>query len=396
MVIFGMETITVQNDDMCSKIASLVDEVRNIDGFTIYSFSDALNDMLTKRYGLSFSVNITDDPGIDFWTYENVFMENNVISSSKTKNLVGSRDIITADIDLKKAYISGSIQKYIFYIFATRTALLGKSESGDYILDSHEFAASILHEVGHGFNYVSYMVDTVKMAAIVRTRTNDLVNSNREQRIKLINSEYDLKNMSNKEKEDLLDAYKEDSISVIIMKHIVEQRNAQAGMNYYSHRANEQSADLFAMRNGAGKYIGTLLSKITCKRSAFDTWAGDILLCLFTVGLPIIVSAVFFNWSFEGNRYDNNTDRCIFAKRELVNQLKTAKTKNEKDKLLSEIEVYDKLYEVYKNPPKGLFYYIQYFTSSKYRANAKQCAAMKDIEYMIDNDLYVAANKLKR
>lgn len=392
----SVEMISPQQDDMCGQIALLVKQVRNLE-LSRAGFVDKLSSILNKRYGLNFQVNIIDSlPDIvDFWTYENKYITSNIIGKANVNQLVAKKETLIANVDLKKAYISGNIKKIIVFICATIGALIGKS-GNEYILTDREFAAAILHEVGHGFNYIDYMINTVKIAATIYTRTEELMKSDEVIKIKLINSDPELKSLPNLVKEDLVNAKSKDNLEIVILKGSIEKLNSQMGMDYYTSRSNEQLADIFALRNGAGDAIGTLLSKWAKKVDVFDRWVLDIVSVLATLGISTIVCVIYSRYMLnDGASYDSDSDRLLLGKRELINQLKTVKDDQLKTHLLDAIQTYDDLYQQLKNPPKGLYYYIRYLSSPKYRKNVNQINTMKEIEEMVDNDLYVLSNKLK-
>lgn len=392
----SLEMISPQQDDMCGKIAMLVKQVRDLE-LSRVGFEDKLSAMLGKRYGLNFQVSIIDSPpeAVDFWTYENKYITSNIIGKANANQIIAKRETLIAKIDLKKAYISGNIQKIVIFICSTVGALIGRL-GDDYILTEREFAAAILHEVGHGFNYIDYMINTVKIAATIYSRTEELMKSDKPIKIKLVNNDPELKVLPDSVKADLINTKSKNNLEVVILKGSIENLNSQMGMDYYTSRSNEQLADIFALRNGAGDAIGTLSSKWVNKVNLFDQWIKDIVSVFFTLGMSAIFCAIYSRYMFtEGETYDSDTDRLLLNKRELINQLKTVKDNKLKTHLLDAIQTYDDLYQELKNPPKGLYYYIRYLASSKYRKNVKQVNSMKEIEEMIDNDLYVLSNKLK-
>lgn len=393
----GLEMISPQHDDMCGKIAALVKQVRDFK-LTPFNFTDNLSDLLSKRYGLNFIINIVEAPVdvIDFWTYENKYIANNIIGKTDTTKIVSKKETLIANIDLKKAYISGNISKVVVFICTTVGAVMGQDSNGEFILTDREFAAAILHEVGHGFNYIDYMINTVKIAATIYTRTEELMEADKPTRIKLINSDSELKKLSDQTKKDLVEVTKKDNLEMVILKGSMEKLNSQMGMDYYSDRSNEQLADIFALRNGAGDAIGTSIAKFTYKDTSFEKWIIDLTGVFVTLGISIVACIAFSQFMFKsGSLYDSSVERILTAKREIINQLKVVKDKKLRAHLLDTIQTYDKLYNQLKNPPKGLYYYISYLTSSSYRKNIKQETTMKEIEEMVDNDLYVLGNKLK-
>lgn len=393
----GLEMISPQHDDMCGQIAKLVNQVRDFK-LTPFNFMDNLSNLLSKRYGLNFVINIVEAPVdvIDFWTYENKYIANNIIGKSGVTKIVSKNETLIANIDLKKAYISGNISEVVVFICTTVGAVMGQNDDGEFILTDREFAAAILHEVGHGFNYIDYMINTVKIAATIYTRTEELMEADKPTRIKLINRDPKLKKLSDQTKKDLIEANKKDNLEIVILKGSMEKLNNQMNMDYYSDRSNEQLADIFALRNGAGDAIGTSLAKFTYEDTLFEKWVIDITSVLLTCGISIVACMAFSQFMFKtGSEYDSTTERILTAKREIINQLKVVKDKKLRTHLLDTIQTYDTLYNQLKNPPKGLYYYITYLASSSYRKNIKQEKTMKEIEEMVDNDLYVLGNKLK-
>lgn len=397
--IFGLEIIANQNSDTFNKLTSIVDDYRN-KRFDSDGFCQLMADTLEKRYGLSIDFGIENSLFISAYVKPNIYVKTHPLYNdynadiARGMKLVGMNDIITANIDLKKAYISGSIQKYPTKMRVTST-LLDKRDKDKYQISNEEVAAIVLHEMGHVFTFVEYMLYSTKMCVVIDTVTQDLVGQPEDKRLKIINKNSDLKSLSSKEKYDLATADNKESIEVVILKGMIEDIDASVGMNYYSTRYFEQTADLFAMRNGAGKYLVSGLAKTIGRNDIQkEVLITEAILSVVTLAIPLIV-VTLLTLSDRGKMYDSSDQRFRFIREQYVSQLKDATTTDEKKRILLIIKEIDECIAYVRKEPIHLTEYLSYALSSRYRSVQKQEKTMKEIESMINNDLYVASSTME-
>lgn len=402
--ITGNETISIQKDNYHAKLTAIVAEYRD-KGFSKTEesqkkFIDAVSESLTKRFGLTVEFGIADIFFLkDAWVNINVHVRTHPlydmfrIKLFRKEKLVGGDDIITASIDLKKAYISGSIKNYKNTMFITKTLI------DDTKATSAEIAAIILHEMGYLFTFVEYLLYATKINTVILTRTQDILsisNKDYNSRIALINKDEDLKKLPSVYKDDLAAVTKENTVATIIYKGMIENVNSFAGMDYYSVRYAEQAADLFAVRNGASIEISTLLKKIGSRnKSKTFSIFNDLLSTIFSLGLDPILGAlgiIFFGDAKD--LYDDPQQRVDVIRQEYINRLKEVNDHEERKMLLKVINELKELSEWSRKEPKTFKHYIAYAISSRYRDRTNSIEKIKEIEALIDNDLYVSGNSL--
>ena len=402
--IAGNETISIQTDNYHKKLTSIIEEYRSVKESKTEkdekAFFKTVSESLTKRFGLTVEFGIVHIPFFkNAWAEINIYVRTHPlyddfrIKDLRKSELLGKKDIITANIDLKKAYISGSITKYKNTITVTK-ALFDDSK-----LTSAEISAVILHEMGHLFTFVEYLLYATKINTVILTRTQDILsipNSDPDKRIAIIEKDADLKKLPSIYKEDLTVATKEDSVATIIYKGMIEEVNAFAGMNYYSNRYAEQAADLFSVRNGASIEISTFLKKLGSRNpSKTHNIIDDVLATIFSLGLAPILEAL--GLVFIGRAedlYDDPQQRVNIIRQEYINRLKDTTDPEERKMLLKVINELKEISDWSRKSTTKLSQYIAYATSSRYRSRVDGINRIKEIESLIDNDLYVSGNNL--
>ena len=402
--IFGNETIGVQSDNFHKKLTNIISDYRD-NGVekteeSLKKFHKKVSEALTKRFGLNVEFEVLDIPFIkNAWANINIYVKTHPlyddfrIKEIRKEELLGNDDVITANIDLKKAYISGSITKY------KNTACVTRPLFNDSKLTSAEISAIILHEIGHLFTFVEYLLYATKINTVILTRTQDILDTPHDDykaRMAIINKDADLKKLPDDYKNDLVSAAKEDSVAVIIYKGMIEEVNTFAGMDYYSIRYAEQAADLFSIRNGASIEISTLLKKLGSRnQSKAYTILDDVLLTIFSLGLGHILGALSLIYIGEAkDLYDDPQQRVNLIKQEHINKLKDVTDPKERKLLLNAIDELKEISDWSRKSPKAFAHYIAYATSSRYRSRVDGINKIKEIEALIDNDLYVSGNKL--
>jgi hypothetical protein len=398
----GLETIARQTDDIKGKIIPIIEDLREkkIDEG---GFCTRLAKTLADRFGLSIEIVILDMLFENAYATINTYVKSNPLYSPylvdviRKSPLVDSKNIITANIDLKKAYISGSIQKYQHKIELTKGLLYASGDiEGEYSLSAAEVTAIILHEMGHLFTFIEYLLYSTKISTVILTRTQDILGRDEKARLKLINDDEELKNIPASIKADIASATKKESIEVAIVKGKIEEINSFAGMDFYSTRYFEQAADLFSARCGCGTEIATGFGKLVPRSpTKLMNVIGDIVLGVFSLGMFPLLGAITLGTVYQGDVYDDPYSRFMFIKREYVNSLKTAKTKEEKVAIIKNIEKVQEIIDYVRKTPRVIGWYFAYMFSKKYRKYVKDETAMKQIEEMIDNDLYTLGEKLK-
>lgn len=400
----GNETISVQTDNFHEKLTNIISEYRDNDTVKTEEsqkkFYKDVSDSLTKRFGLNIEFEIKGIPFLkNAWANINIYVRTHPLYDDfrlkglRKAELLGKKEVITANIDLKKAYISGSITNY------KNTLCVTKALFDDKELTSAEISAVILHEVGHLFTFIEYLLYATKINTVILTRTQDILDTPHDdykERMAIIDKDTDLKKLPNDYKNDLVGATMEDSVATIIYKGMIENMNSFAGMDYYSNRYAEQAADLFSIRNGASIEISTFLKKIGNRNpSKTFTVIEDVLTTIFTFGLGPMLEAL--SLVFLGNPkdlYDDPQQRVDVIKQEYINRLKDVSEPEERKMLLNVINELKEISEWSRKSPSTLSHYIAYATSSRYRSRVNGINRIKEIESLIDNDLYVSGNSL--
>lgn len=359
----------------------------------------------------------------------------------KNKNLRDCfPDGIKGTVNLDKNTVEGDYKKLVSHIAIPTICL-----SDPYFTDE-ELAAAIMHEIGHAFMYLASMDNVVTTNTVlagllgILTKTDDL-----KKRTTALQLAYEKLNIQEqaKEIEDTAKAKNEIAMQIFIQKTITRNRSLSNSKNY-DITAYEQSADQYALRCGAGVFLASYLDKST-KISGISIYQNkvsyhaaelltmslyytekmfSILSKVIIVGavgsivgaftgilnpsiLPIIISITIrtrmVGWislcagigsRITGKyfrtspRYDQDKNRLLRMKEDLINQLKYT---NKKDRfyidILDDIRVIEKIIQQYQNSGfiEKIYNALRYAEEKKHR----------ELESLAANDLFVLGNEFK-
>lgn len=323
-------------------------------------------------------------------------------------------------IDLKKAVIYGLPDTYHVFLTADFCSLVNELE-----LDSDELTAVLLHEIGHAFTHIEYSYRTVNNTSVLM----DTIKENVERH----NKTY---------KESLLLAYKElfkevpvtlekaNTVTVVLatVERFIKEHN-YINDSLVASTDSEQLADQFAGRFGMGAALITSLTKIYKKypdQQWYVTMASVNLvyaLQIFAVGLisgvgtGVILATVtisvlllsilsmitysIFSYTTGGNvavvkTYDDNKQRLIRVRNELVRNIRSSKLDNNVIKdLIAQVDSVSLIINALPDEkPMFIDNFFQTMTTKGKRMLELQ--KLEQItESLMENDLHIAAAKIK-
>lgn len=359
----------------------------------------------------------------------------------KNKNLQECfPDGIKGTVNLDKNTVEGDYKKIVSHIAIPTICL-----SDPYFTDE-ELAAAIMHEIGHAFMYLASMDNVVTTNAVlagllgILTKTDDL-----KKRTTALQLAYEKLNIQEraKEIEDTAKAKNEVAMQIFIQKTITRNRSLSDSKNY-DITAYEQSADQYALRCGAGAHLAsffdksTVVSGVSIYRNKVSYHAAELLTMslhytermfrilgdLIVVGTVVgivgfltgtlstgmalsifsitmrgrmvaliglctgIASEVTGKYFKTGPRYDQDKNRLLRMKEDLINQLKYT---NRKDRfyidILDDIRVIEKIIQQYQSGGfiEKIYNALRFAEEKKHR----------ELESLAANDLFVLGNEFK-
>lgn len=318
-------------------------------------------------------------------------------------------------IDLQRAKITNLPNDYFVYLNVDLFLLVV-----DIGMNPRELTAALLHEVGHAFTHIEYSYRGIHNTSVLLDTFLD-----------------NFRDKNKPFKESLLIAYKATdpsinldklgdkntvAVALAVFNGFIKENTYFAGSKH-SFTDSEQLADNFAGRFGMGPDLVSGLAKlhklvkiqgitisivasIICIITVFmfifaagimATGIGFILITGSLMGLLAIYNTLYItDDGVHEAVYDNNKQRYSRIKYEMIRMIRS--TEMPKDAIASSIkaiEEMDRLIASAPNPRAGMinWIYTHFFSNGRKLAEFKQIEQFT--EKLMENDLYVAANKLK-
>jgi len=334
-----------------------------------------------------------DDQDITGMENDQLAIYSNWVSSVNKLDEAMSKDGIY--IDLRKAYINNMNKDYTIYLFSDLTQLTSDLEMG-----SEELTAITLHEIGHVFTHLEYSYRSVNnVANIVDTINENMHKKNKSYKetikISYVNDlEGDPKDIASSNAVTMTLAYFDKFI-----RYTLDMSESD-----YSATDSEQLADQFATQFGVGPYLATALLKVESfnpikiyMMQSITVLALGLMIGLLSnmaialgfigiVGLLVIagiiisaivntITSIITFGNVKDRTYDAPYERLKRIKLDMIKQLRGSNLAKADTKML--LGKIDSIVDIMKVMP---------LVSLKEMDQA--------IEELLNNNLYVASNKL--
>lgn len=278
--------------------------------------------------------------------------------------------------------------------------------TGDIRHTPEEVAATLFHEIGHIVVALRMLDHTARINQVLNaahTAMMDIGDTKRrvvflqelekEEGIEIPDLEY----VARENKKEL-------TTTVLLGASIRAFRN-EIGDDCYNLRGFESLADHYATQHGLGYHLATGLDKLHTGSAAKYKSAGQatmvvlegifaIYASVMSIGLlPLLIIAGLVNPSEK--IYDDPKDRMARTRRQLIEHLKSAKDKDERNKLIKQIDELAVMMEEYHNK-RGVLEAIFETVSPKGREVKKARDLNQVLEKLASNELFVAADRLKQ
>lgn len=430
----SMEAVTYQGKSLFFQDLTLAIQQMKDENDITTNFLEAvgIDKIVFKHTGLNTDTKITNEPEMmfnacayppildtnsPFWNPHNDLGWNDYIDSEKIgeRKLRSYLDTLRATIDRRKGKVGGLFSKIPLKMF------LGFQLVKE--LTAEQVAAIYLHEIGHLFTFFEILVDTVSSNLAIAAASEALGKAETVvQKVEILHS---YERISGRKLEDVqaLAESKMDSQgygTILIREYAGTPTRAQSGAGYiYDLRGSEFSADYFASMHGAGKDLVMGLDAMYVKfkipvRQSFGAWCfwqaiqAAVLIALAilpvinplnflaNISIYLVVFGFFLNPHVNHDIYDEPKARAQRVRNNLVQALKSLKLDaKERAALLKDIDTVD---EVTKDmvDRRQLFGMLWTSLTPYRRKQYSQIKFQKELEALINNNLFVSAGKLNQ
>ena len=319
-----------------------------------------------------------------------------------------NKPMLAGSVDLRNNTISGDYCEMEFILALPVNLFFGACD-----LKADEYAAIILHEVGHiftTFEFISRTLTTNQVlaatSAALRTKDPEIISA-------VFTSAEKIMGMT-KEQAIAFNTAKDDkSVAVILLASAIDKSISELGKSVYDSVSCEQLADQYAARCGAGKSLVIGLDKIiplgykNPRLSGYDAtlyvmWAISmyvfpVLSVLLILSLVSYVGRSIVDGLFASKEdavYDDFPSRLKRVKDQLIQRLKDpALNSIEKEQLIKDIAEIEAITS--KSHTDLLFFEkIAYLLKPSYRNAHKYEILQKELETLSNNSLFIQAAKL--
>lgn len=369
-----------------------------------------LYDVVRKYTGLDITLTVDDSLRDNAYVFIPTVDKNHPLLGNTHRRFLANNDLSKVKkwkgtlgaVDLQKGKVSGVFSEIKSKIFVSQSLV-----KNDY-MPIEGVAAVFLHEIGHVIGYYAYMgrlVTNLYIAHEANLRLSNVQNDEvRYEQLKVLRGKYDLDKLTD-------DDIKAVSTNVTAMNLIVSSAAEKpiSGMDsaWYDSRAYEQLADQYVSKLGGQRALALGLDVIYRRGGAMEyksTMARLILgLIRFVVYAAVTVMvgpilAIFIaimTLSFPDTPiYDPLDKRIDKIRQQLIDRSKLRNiSKDERKRIDDEIKGIDQLLKdikVYKPWESYIASTINLFL----RKNENRAKMVNELEGLVNNNLYAAANRL--
>ena len=415
----SLEIIDYQGDNFYKQLKEAISKIRtNPELTTRVVFESGIEQLIFDRLGMRIELAVLNDPEPNAaisippvdknHVFVRPFTQYGENSFGRVISYFDSDKSRIGTVDIHKVRVGGVFSQIPLNLYINTGHFNPAFTDG-------EIAATILHELGHGFTYFFYLLHSTLCNYISAYTASAVAGANGDkERTLIIEKGLRVMGIDGVGVREFLTQTPEQistTMQSLYINQTSNQLRSETGFGMYELRACEQLADWFAVRFGAGLELATGMEKLykDGKRVQLANtmrsrvmWQSALLygayLISFTIPFPKIFSEVFRDDSIR--IYDRDDDRIKYMRQNLIDLIKDAKLPDAARKdLLKQI---DEIKEVEKRVSKDIgkgHSSIVLFLKDKlipnYRRNVKAVELQKNIEEMLYNEVYVQAAKFQ-
>lgn len=240
---------------------------------------DAIGAFLKKETQIDFTMVPSSDDSYDAWTVVPDVDANNPIaqdmwrwaraSEDGLRKITKAQGAIRGFVDMETGRVGGVFSQVPVKLCIGR----GWFNSKKPFCCTEELTAIILHETGHNFTYFETMLEVCTTNVVMQALAQDWLVSDRTKRLKLLDAINDSTrlNIDSKSRDQLVNIEEAESVvNVLITGDFFDSRSMFGTVG--ADRAGwEAASDQFAVRMGAGDWLGSGLAKMYKHSSGFYT-----------------------------------------------------------------------------------------------------------------------------
>lgn len=314
---------------------------------------------------------------------------------------------LEGSIDSKKYKVTGAFGKVEAPIMVGLPLIKDKSFTNE------EITEIIAHEVGHHYTYYQLLGGLIRDSWLIANASKVAAGAQDiEVRKKVLVRTQEQLGTDILKHDELLasaSATRKDTVELVLVSNSLIKGGTQSGTPYYDARTVEQIADSFVAYHGGGRHLASALVKFSKMRNEFGfrglasrdpvtylvvellktMW---VLFSFFTIPVSTIIWLIAMIPDVK--RYDDPEMRVNTLKQQLLGALRQAKSKEDKDALMEEIQAVDMALKELKD--KRNFYTMVYETITPVgRKRYNQEKQQEAIKSMLFNEFQAKALQMR-
>lgn len=309
--------------------------------------------------------------------------------------------IVRGTVDLKTGRASGVFSEILSTIHIPVQFFLTTQYQDE------EIAAIILHEVGHLLTYYEFITRTVSTNQVLAAVSRGLANADSaEKRSAVIISAQKALRLKEKGVDELAKSSNAEVVNCVIISQLIEETRSELGNNIYDITSWEYMADEYATRHQAGRYLVTAFDKVyrNANHKAFRNTgvfigmeALKLLLLASAVigGIGPMFAIILISADSDPVNYDSPEARMRRVRNQIVENLKKRDlSKADQIRLQEDLAAIDNVAKHVKDRQQ-FFGALYDFFSPTGRRNKKEIEFQRELEGILNNELFAKASALK-
>ena len=415
----SLEIIDYQGDNFYKQLKEAISKIRtNPELTTRVVFESGIEQLIFDRLGMRIELAILNDPEPNAaisippvdknHVFVRPFTQYGENSFGRVISYFDSDKSRIGTVDIHKVRVGGVFSQIPLNLYINTGHFNPAFTDG-------EIAATILHELGHGFTYFFYLLHSTLCNYISAYTASAVAGANGDkERTLIIEKGLRVMGIDGVGVREFLTQTPEQistTMQSLYINQTSNQLRSETGFGMYELRAVEQMADWFAAKFGAGLESATLQEKLMREgrllrlentarsRVGFLTAIMyGVYIIQFSIPFPKFLSEITYDDTI--SKYDNDADRIKYMRQALIEELRDAKLPDEaRDRLVKTIDGM-KAVEIRTRKDtdtfsKSVAQYLRGVLIPNYRRNVKNVELQKTLEEAMYNDSFVFHAKLK-